>query len=155
LRCRVAYPHGTGILTRFPFAGTGLRARLGPANPWPTNVAKETWPFPAEGILTPLRCYFRRDPHSERVHRTSRPGFYPTPTPAYRISPALRRSPGVSAADLAPTNLRGPQPRRVSCYALHPRRGPHYKWRLPTLEDGCCWAHLPAVLGWGRPSIGT
>lgn len=106
------------MLTCFPFTGTVLRACLGPADPRPTTVAEEPWPFLAEGILTPLRCYYHRDPHSERVHRTSRPDFYPTPTPAYRIAPAMRKRPEVSAAGLAPTNLRGPQPRWVSCYAL-------------------------------------
>ncbi len=84
MRCREPYPRGTGILTRFPFPGSELRSRLGPANPRPTTVAGEPLPFPAAGILTPLRCYYRRDPHSERLHRTSRPGFYATPTPAYR-----------------------------------------------------------------------
>ncbi len=107
LRCR-AYPRGTGILTRFPFAGSVLRPRLGPANPRLTTVAEEPWPFPAEGILTPLRCYCRRDLHSERVHRTSRPGFWPAPTPAYRITPALRGCPGVSAAGLSPDQFSGP-----------------------------------------------
>ena len=83
LRCREAYPHGTGILTSFPFPGTVLRAQLGPANPRLTTIAGEPWPFPAEGISTPLRCYYRRDLQSKRIHWTLRPSFYSTPTPAY------------------------------------------------------------------------
>lgn len=106
-RCREAYPRGTGMLTRFPFPGSGLRPRLGPANPRPTTVAGEPWPFPAAGILTPLRCYYRRDPHSERLHRTSRPGFYAAPTPAYRTR-ANGPRPGVSAAGLSPDQSSGP-----------------------------------------------
>jgi hypothetical protein len=94
LRCREAYPRGTGILTCFPFPGTELRPRLGPANPRLTTIAGEPWPFPAAGILTPLRCYYRRDPHSGRLHRTSRPGFCAIPTPAYRTHPHWGWGPG-------------------------------------------------------------
>ena len=108
MRCRT-YPRGTGILTRFPFLGSVLRPELGPANPRPTTVAEEPWPFPAEGIPTPLRCYCRRDLHPERVHRTSRPGFYPTPAPAYRITTPAEPCPGVSAAGLSPDQSSGPR----------------------------------------------
>ena len=83
-----SYPRGRGILTPFPFPGSVLRPRLGPANPRPTTVAEEPWPFPAEGILTPLRCYYRRDPRSGRLQRVSRPAFCAAPTPAYRMRPA-------------------------------------------------------------------
>ncbi len=131
MRCREAYPHGTGILTSSPFPGTVLRAQLGPANPRLTTIAGEPWPFPAEGTSTPLRCYYRRDPHSERIHRTSRPGFYSTPTPAYGTRLHWNRGPGSRRPALAPTNLRGPQPRPVSCYAL--LRG----WLLLGPPPGC------------------
>ena len=62
----------------------------------------------AVGIPTPLCCYYRRDPHSERVHRTSRPGFCPTPTPPYQITAAMQPCPGVSAAGLSPDVFSGP-----------------------------------------------
>ncbi len=95
------YPRGTGILTRFPFGGCELRPALGPANPWLIIVAMEPWSFPAEGIPTPLRCYYRRDLQRPRVHRPSRAGFCPTAAPPYR-TPANGRGPGVSAAGLSP-----------------------------------------------------
>ena len=81
------YPHGTGMLTRFPFGGVQLGAALGPANPLPTTVAEEPLPFRRRGFSPLLRCYYRRDFRSERVHRTSWPGFEPTRTPPYRITP--------------------------------------------------------------------
>ena len=101
LRCRNTYPRGTGILTRFPFGGCELRPALGPANPWLIVVAMEPWSFPAEGVPTPLRCYYRRDLQRPRVHRPSRAGFCPTAAPPYR-TPANGRGPGVSAAGLSP-----------------------------------------------------
>ena len=70
-----AYPRGTGILTRFPFGGCELRPSLGPANPRPRTRCRGTLALPAEGILTPPCCYYRRDFQHWRVHRTSRPGF--------------------------------------------------------------------------------
>ena len=94
LRYREAYPRGTGILTCFPFPGSELRSRLGPANSRLTTIAGKPWPFPAAGILTPLRCYYRRDPHSGRLHRISRPGFYAIPTPAYHTHPHRGWGPG-------------------------------------------------------------
>ena len=102
------YLRGTGLLTRFPFPGSVLRPELGPANPRPTTVAEEPLSFPAEGILTPLRCYCRRDLHTKRVHRTSRPGFYPASSPAYRITAPSEPCPGVSAAGLSPDQSSGP-----------------------------------------------
>lgn len=39
LRYREAYPRGTGILTCFPFPGSELRSRLGPANSRLTTIA--------------------------------------------------------------------------------------------------------------------
>lgn len=117
LRYRRTYPRGTGILTRFPFGGCQLGPALGPANPWPIVVAREPWSFPAEGLLTPLRCYYRRDLRRPRVHRTSRPGFCPTAAPPYPTRANGPRA-GVSAAGLVPLHLRGPPPRRVRCYAL-------------------------------------
>ena len=107
LRCRRTYPRGTGILTRFPFGGCQLGPALGPANPWPMIVAMEPLAFPAEGYPTPLRCYYRQDPRSPRVHRTSRPGFCPTATPPY---PTRAKGPraGVSAAGLSPCPSSGP-----------------------------------------------
>jgi len=117
LRCRRAYPRGTGVLTRFPFGGCQLGPALGPANSRPIVVAGKPWSFPAEGPLTPLRCYYRRDLRRPRVHRTSRPGFCPTAAPPYPTRANGPRA-GVSAAGLVPLHLRGPLPRRVRCYAL-------------------------------------
>lgn len=101
------YPHGTGMLTRFPFGGCQLGPALGPANPWLMIITMEPLAFPAEGYPTPLRCYYRQDPHSPRVHRTSRPGFCPTATPPY---PTRANGPwaGVSAAGLSPCASSGP-----------------------------------------------
>ena len=95
------YPHGTGILTRFPFGGYQLGPTLGPANPWLIVVAMEPWSFPAEGVPTPLRCYYHRDLHRPRVHRTSRPGFCPMAAPPYPTRTNGPRA-GVSAAGLSP-----------------------------------------------------
>ena len=107
LRCRRTYPRGTGILTRFPFGGCLLGPALGPAYSRPIEVAGKTLSFPAEGLLTPLSCYYRRDLRRPRVHRTSRPGFCPTAAPPYR-TPANGRRPGVSAAGLSPSTSTGP-----------------------------------------------
>ncbi len=101
LRCREAYPHGTGILTRFPFGGYQLGPALGPANPWLIVVAMEPLSFPAEGVPTPLRCYYHRDLHRPRVHRTSRPDFRPMAAPPYPTRTNGPRA-GVSAAGLSP-----------------------------------------------------
>ena len=43
-------PDGAGILTGFPFGRVELRTPLGPANPWLTNIAKETLPFRRSGF---------------------------------------------------------------------------------------------------------
>jgi hypothetical protein len=101
------YPRGTGILTRFPFGGCELRPTLGLANPWLMIVAMEPWSSPAEGIPTPLGCYYRRDPHRPRVHWTSRPSFYPMAAPPYP-TPIKDRWAEVSAAGLSPSTSSGP-----------------------------------------------
>jgi hypothetical protein len=85
LRCR-EYPRGTGILTGFPSASSVkacLRTDLPPAD----DRCRGTLALSAEGILTPLGCYYRRDLHSWPVHWTSRPSFRPATTPAYRSRP--------------------------------------------------------------------
>ena len=146
LRCRRAYPRGTGILTRFPFGGCLLGPALGPADPWPIEVARKTLSFPAEGLLTPLRCYYRRDLRRPRVHRTSRPGFCPTAAPPYR-TPANGRRPGVSAAGLVPVHLRGLPPRRVRCYALLSR------WLLLGPRPRCLGRETPFEID-TKPALG-
>ena len=79
------YHRGGGILTPFPFGGYLLGPTLGPAHSRLTNVAGKPWPFSAEGILTPLRCYSRRDLHLRPVQQTLRPAFWPTAAPPYRV----------------------------------------------------------------------
>ncbi len=77
---------GTGILTCFPFAVLELRHSLGPTNPWPTNVAEETWPLRRLGfspnyastvarILIPTRSTGTYAPASAHA------GRLPTPSP--------------------------------------------------------------------------
>ena len=70
-----------------------LTLSLGPANPWLTTHCQGTLALSAIGILTRLRSYYRQDLQSDPVHRSSRPDFYPDPTPPYRIrsvfTPAL------------------------------------------------------------------
>jgi len=146
LRCRRAYPRGTGILTRFPFGECLLGPALGPADSWPIEVARKTLSFPAEGLLTPLRCYYRRDLRRPRVHRTSRPGFCPTAAPPYR-TPAKGRRPGVSAAGLVPVHLRGLPPRRVRCYALLSR------WLLLGPRPRCLGRETPFEID-TKPALG-
>ena len=146
LRRRRAYPRGTGILTRFPFGGCLLGPALGPADSWPIVVARKTLSFPAEGLLTPLRCYYRRDLRRPRVHRTSRPGFCPTAAPPYR-TPAKGRRPGVSAAGLVPVHLRGLPPRRVRCYALLSR------WLLLGPRPRCLGRETPFEID-TKPALG-
>ena len=53
-------------------------------------------------ILTWLCCYYRQDPHSNAVHSTSRPSFYPRRTPSYQIGLLNFGLSKVSAAGLAP-----------------------------------------------------
>jgi len=60
------------------------------------------------GILTPLRCYYRQDPHPDAVHVTSRSHFHPRRAPSYRIGLLLFGLPKVSAASLSPANFWGP-----------------------------------------------
>lgn len=146
LRYRRTYPRGTGILTRFPFGGCQLGPALGPANPWPIVVAREPWSFPAEGLLTPLRCYYRRDLRRPRVHRTSRPGFCPTAAPPYPTRANGPRA-GVSAAGLVPLHLRGPPPRRVRCYALLSR------WLLLGPRPRCLGRGTPFEID-TKPALG-
>ena len=50
-------------LNRFPFRPTRLRSALGPAYSRLTTHCRETLAPAAEGILTPLRCYYHRDLH--------------------------------------------------------------------------------------------
>lgn len=119
-----------GNINPFPFRRHRLRAALGPANPQPTTVAEEPLPFRRRGFSPLLRSYYRRDFHSRRIHRTSRPGFQSTWTPPYRITPQCGVPRGLGGR-LSPGNLRGPPPRRVSCYALLSR------WLLLSLRPRC------------------
>ena len=106
LRCRT-YPGGAGILTGFPFGGYELRAALGPTNCWLTKHRQQTLALSALGILTPVCCYYRRDPRSIRVHRSSRPDFYPVWTPAYPV-PSSEGAARVSAPGFSPDSFSGP-----------------------------------------------
>ena len=124
-----SYPRGSGILTGFSFGRLQLGPALAPGLPPADDQCRGTLAPPAVGILTRLCCYSPRDSRSPRVHRTSRPGFTPTGTPAYRITP-LGVPRGIGAR-LSPVHLRGPAARRVSCYAL--LRG----WLLLSLPPRC------------------
>ena len=106
LRCRT-YPGGAGILTGFPFGGYELRAALGPTNCWLTKHRQQTLALSALGIPTPVCCYYRRDPRSIRVHRSSRPDFYPVWTPAYP-APSSEEAARVSAPGFSPDSFSGP-----------------------------------------------
>ena len=143
LPCGERYPAGAGILTGFPFGPSWLRGALGPAYPRLTTHCRGTLAPAAEGISTPLCCYYRRDLHSRPVHRTSRPGFCPTATPPYRIAATSAAPPGIGG-QLSPVHFRGPQPRRVSCYALF--KG----WLLLSLPPRCLRSGMPfgLTLSW-------
>ena len=117
-------------INRFPFRPARLGLALGPANPWLTTHCQGTLAPSAAGILTRLCCYYRRDLQSGPVHRSSRPGFCPAPTPPYRIT-ATRAVPRGLGGWLSPVHFRGPQPRRVSCYALF------NGWLLLSLPPRC------------------
>ena len=87
VRCRAcvaaSLPRWRRNLNRLPFRPTRLRSALGPAYSRLTTHCRETLAPSAEGIPTPLRCYYRRDLHRRPVHGTSRPRFYPTAAPPY------------------------------------------------------------------------
>ena len=95
-------------------------------------------------ILTPLCCYYHQDFHSNAVHATSRPHFYPRRTPPYRIRLLDFACPKVSAAGLSPVHFRGPRPRRVSFYALF--KG----WLLLSLPSRCLGTQTPFGLTLSR-----
>ena len=133
--CVAAYPGGAGILTGFPFGGYQLGAALGPANRRLTKHCRRTLALSAVGILTPLRCYYRRDLQHTPVHRSSRPGFRPVCAPAYPAS--SKTLPGYRCLASAPTHFRGPPPRRVSFYALF--KG----WLLLSLPPRCLRRETP------------
>ena len=137
------YPAGTGILTGFPFGSGRLGRALGPADPRPTTRCRGTLAPSAEGILTPLGCYYRRDLHSRPVHRTSRLGFSPAATPPYQIT-AYTAVPRGIGSRLSPVHFRGLQPRRVSCYALF--KG----WLLLSLPPRCLRLETPFSLTFSR-----
>ncbi len=105
--CVAAYPGGAGILTGFPFGGYQLGAALGPANRRLTKHCRRTLALSAVGILTPLRCYYRRDLQHTPVHRSSRPGFRPVCAPAYPV-PSSEDTAGVSAPGFSPDSFSGP-----------------------------------------------
>src|SRR5439155_24602020 len=102
-------------------------------------------------ILTALCCYSSQDPHSNAVHRTSRPDFDPRTTPPYKIT--FRCSAG-SVTDLSPLPFRGPLSRRVSCNAIFERRlllSPHPSCLRPRTPFGirteCALRALSCRLG--------
>jgi len=103
--CRLALPHVSPRcwnINQLPFRWLRLRATLGPTYPRLTTHCRGTLAPTAEGILTPLCCYYRRDLHLRSVHWISRSSFYPTATPAYRCS-SFELQPRVSAPGLAPS----------------------------------------------------
>ena len=104
---------------------------LGSTNSWLMTHCQENRVLSAVRILTRLRCYYYRDLHWRSVHRTSRPGFYPTTTPIYHIRPTRTQS-RVSVLGFSPVHFRGPQPRQVSCYAFFEG------WLLLSLPP-CCF----------------
>jgi hypothetical protein len=93
-------------------------------------------PFRRRGFPPRFAVYYHRDLHWRPVHRTSRPCFYPTATPPYPHPRLAWVSPGFGGP-LRPVNFRGPQPRRVSCYALLSR------WLLLSLRPRCLWLETP------------
>jgi len=120
--CRHTYPHGTRILTGFPFPSVQLGTGLGPANRQMTNIAGEPWRFRRLGyeekqllFLTQLRCYFHQDLHLRVVHTSSRRCFYPHEAPSYPIPFGGRGLGG----RLSPFHFQGLHPRRVSCFAVN------------------------------------
>ena len=115
-----------------------MRLHLGPAYSWPTTRCQENLALPVIGILTRLRCYYHQDLQWMAVHRTSRPYFYPPSTPTYRTQLSLW--PKVSATSLSPVHFRGPQARKVSCYALF--KG----WLLLSLPPCCLRSKTPFCL---------
>ena len=115
-----------------------MRLHLGPAYSWPTTRCQENLALPVIGILTRLRCYYHQDLQWVAVHRTSRPYFYPPSTPTYRTQLSLW--PKVSATSLSPVHFRGPQARKVSCYALF--KG----WLLLSLPPCCLRSETPFCL---------
>jgi len=90
-------------------------------------------------ILTRLRCYYYQDLHWKTVHRTSRPGFYPSTTPTYHTLLSEKWS-EVSALGFSPVHFRGPQARQVSCYAFF--KG----WLLLSLPPCCLRSKTPFCL---------
>ena len=108
LRCREAYPRGTGMLTRFPFGGCELRPALGPANPQLTTVAGEPWPLRRRGFsplfaVTTAGIFIRSGstgPHGPASDPHRRP-----PTGSRANGPC----PGVSAAGLVPAIFGAPR----------------------------------------------
>ena len=97
------YLGSTGILTGFPFDHLKLRMALGSTNPRLTNVAEEPEPLRRWGFSPHCAVYYYQDSHSNEVHATSQPHFFPRRTPPYRIRLLNFVCPKVSAADLAPS----------------------------------------------------
>ena len=106
LRCRT-YPGGAGILTGFPFGTVQLGGALGSAYRRLTKHCRRTLALSAAGILTPLCCYYRRDPRRTPVHRSSRPDFCPVCAPTYLAHPSGCAT-GVSAPGFSPDSFSGP-----------------------------------------------
>jgi hypothetical protein len=94
---------------------------------------------PLHSFPTRLRCYYHRDPQSRPVHWTSRPNFYPTPTPPYQIR-GSRLCSEVSAADLSPVHFQCLLSRMASCYALIMR------WLILSLLPNCLRSKTPFCL---------
>lgn len=96
-------------------------------------------PFRRRGFSPLFAVYYHRDLHWRPVHWTSRPSFCPAATPPYPHRTMGAVSPGLGGP-LRPVNFRGPQPRRVSCYALLSR------WLLLSLRPRCLWLETPFSL---------
>lgn len=102
LRCRRAYPHCTGILTRFPFAFWVLPERLGRADPKLINIIQERVPFSPLGLSPRFCSYYHRDYYNRKVQQVSRSAFNPNDSPRYRIK-AVNLARGCRERSLAPS----------------------------------------------------
>ncbi len=98
-------------------------------------------------ILTLLCCYFHRDLQFHSVHWTSRPSFYPSRTPSYRITVTGTVPRGLGSW-LSPAYFQGPRPRWVSCYAFF--KG----WLLLSLPPHCLRTRTPFFLTFSQ-HLGT
>ena len=121
---------------RFPFRHGRLRHALGPTYPRLTTHCRGTLALSAEGILTPLCCYYHRDFQS----RTGPPDLTARLLPsrdALLPDHNLSVVPWGFGGWLSPVHFQGRQPRRVSCYAFF--KG----WLLLSLPSRCLGLTTP------------